>query len=79
MFKKGDIVVIEEVGEESAFYGDKLEGSIIQLQTPLAFGYANLNDNEMAEWGYISIRELRENGAYNVPHWKPKIFSDIER
>lgn len=45
----------------------------------LAFGYANLNDDDMAEWGYISIRELKDNGAYKVPGWKPKKFSEIER
>lgn len=44
----------------------------------LAFGYANLNDPEMAEWGYISIDELKENGAVPVEDWKPAKFKDIE-
>lgn len=45
----------------------------------LAFGYANLNDDQMAEWGYISIDELWENGAQPVKDWKPTKFKEIER
>jgi len=45
----------------------------------LAFGYANLNDDQMAEWGYISIDELWENGAQPVKDWKPARFREIER
>ena len=45
----------------------------------LAFGYANLNDDQMAEWGYIPINELKDNGAYKIPNWKPKKFGEIER
>jgi hypothetical protein len=33
----------------------------------LAFGYANLNDDDFAEWGYIDINELLENGAFDTP------------
>ena len=40
----------------------------------LAFGYANLNDDPMAEWGLIPISELRENGARPVEDWKPVKF-----
>jgi len=36
----------------------------------LAFGYANLNDDQFAEWGYISIDELLENGAELDKEWK---------
>jgi len=36
----------------------------------LAFGYANLNDDVFAEWGYISIDELLENGAELDREWK---------
>ena len=43
----------------------------------LAFGYANLNDDEMAEWGYISIKELEDNGAAMDKTWKPKKFNEI--
>jgi hypothetical protein len=43
----------------------------------LAFGYANLNDNQCAEWGYISIKELEESGARLVEEWKPMKFKDI--
>ncbi|MBA3045777.1 MAG: DUF2958 domain-containing protein [Euryarchaeota archaeon] len=45
----------------------------------LAFGYANLNDDEMAEWGYINIDELEENDAVPVDDWKPVKFGEIER
>lgn len=36
----------------------------------LAFGYANLNDDPFAEWGYISIKELLGNGAELDREWK---------
>ena len=45
----------------------------------LAFGYANLNDDEMAEWGYISIAELLENGASLDRDWKPCKFQEALR
>ena len=32
-------------------------------ESDAAFGHANLNDDEMAEWGYIDIADIRENGA----------------
>ena len=37
----------------------------------LAFGYANLNNDDFAEWGYISIDELLENGVELDKGWKP--------
>ena len=50
------------------------------------FGYAILGgDQEMAEWGYISYRELRE---LNVPpgieierdlHWRPRKAGEIKK
>ena len=42
----------------------------------LAFGYANLNDDRFAEWGYISIDELLENGAEINGDWKPCTYRD---
>ena len=42
-----------------------------------AFGYANLNDKQMAEWGYISIKELKQNGATMAEEWKPTKFQDL--
>ena len=42
----------------------------------LAFGYANLNDDDMAEWGYIDINELKENGAVRDKSWKPTKFKE---
>lgn len=40
-----------------------------QLQ---AFGYANLGDPYCAELGYISIKELTENGVELDLYWSPK-------
>ena len=45
----------------------------------LAFGYANLNDDTFAEWGYISLDELHENGAVKDPYWKPCLFGDAQK
>ena len=45
----------------------------------LAFGYANLNDDQCAEWGYISIKELEENGAVQVKDWKPTKFKNVKK
>jgi len=45
----------------------------------LAFGYANLNDDHMAEWGYISVEELIDNGAIKDRNWKPVSFLDAQK
>jgi hypothetical protein len=46
----------------------------------LAFGYANLNDDVFAEWGYIDIQELLENGAELDEEWKPCTYKEaVER
>ena len=37
----------------------------------LAFGYANLNNDLFAEWGYISVDELDLCGAELDEDWKP--------
>ena len=42
----------------------------------LAFGYANLNDDDCAEWGYISVAELLGNGAVLDREWKPCKFEE---
>ena len=42
----------------------------------LAFGYANLNDDNFAEWGYISIEELMDNGASLDRTWTPVTFEE---
>lgn len=42
----------------------------------LAFGYANLNNDLFAEWGYISIDELLENGAELDRDWRPCAYRD---
>lgn len=45
----------------------------------LAFGYANLNNDLLAEWGYISIDELLENGAELDEDWKPCRYRDAAK
>jgi len=42
----------------------------------LAFGYANLNNDDFAEWGYISIDELLENGAESDKEWRKCTYRD---
>jgi hypothetical protein len=45
----------------------------------LAFGYANLNNDTFAEWGYISIEELLNNGAELDRAWKPCTFKETQK
>jgi len=45
----------------------------------LALGYANLNDDNFAEWGYISIEELMDNGASLDREWKPCTFDEAQK
>lgn len=42
----------------------------------IAYGYANLNDDQFAEWGYISIDELIENNASFCLDWVPCTFEE---
>ena len=42
----------------------------------LAFGYANLNDDQNAEWGYVSIEEILENGAELDRAWTPCTYAE---
>lgn len=45
----------------------------------LAFGYANLNDDNFAEWGYISLDELMENNVTKCQNWKPCTFEEAQK
>ena len=45
----------------------------------IAFGFANLNDDMNAEWGYISIDELEENGAVLDTEWKPCSYREARK
>ena len=45
----------------------------------LAFGYANLNDDYFAEWGYIDIEELVDNGAVQDRSWRPVTFEEAQK
>jgi len=45
----------------------------------IAFGYANLNNDDFAEWGYISMEELIDNGATLNRNWKPCTYEDATK
>ena len=45
----------------------------------LAFGYANLNNDVFAEWGYISINELLDNHVELDKDWIPCTYRDAMR
>jgi hypothetical protein len=40
----------------------------------VASGYANLDNDLLAEWGYIDMKEVRDAGAEKVEYWKPRPF-----
>ena len=48
----------------------------LEPESELAFGYANLNDDDMAEWGYFSLQELKDNGAVKLNGWEPRTFKE---
>mgnify|MGYP001563457152 FL=1 len=43
-----------------------------------AFGYANLGDDQNAELGYISIKELIEHGVELDLYWTPKTLEQVK-
>ncbi|MEM3112332.1 MAG: hypothetical protein QXY90_04760 [Candidatus Anstonellales archaeon] len=45
----------------------------------IAFGYANLNDDLFAEWGYISLDELIENKVTKCHSWQPCTFEEAQK
>jgi hypothetical protein len=53
--------------------------SELDIKENLAFGYANLNDDNFAEWGYISIEELMDNNATLCRDWKPCSFEEAQK
>jgi hypothetical protein len=48
----------------------------LDKKSNIAFGYANLNNDDFAEWGYISIDELELCGAELDEGWKPCKFKE---
>jgi hypothetical protein len=42
----------------------------------LAYGWANLNNDELSEWGYICIPDLFDIGAVRDRSWKPLPFKE---
>ena len=69
IYQKWDI---EEIG----FYWLIAE---LDRKKSLAFGYANLNNDCFAEWGYINIRELVANGADQDRSWQPCTFEEAHK
>ena len=51
----------------------------LDRKTNIAYGYANLNDELFAEWGYISIDELIENNASFCSDWAPCTFEEAQK
>ena len=50
----------------------------------LFFGFVNLNDMQNAEWGYVSLTELKELMIHGMQidrdiHWVPKKVGEIEK
>jgi hypothetical protein len=45
----------------------------------IAYGYANLNDDLFAEWGYVDLDELVRNGAVRCRDWKPCAFEEAQK
>jgi len=45
----------------------------------LAFGYANLNDDNFAEWGCIDLQEIIDNNAELDRSWKPCPFGEARK
>jgi len=45
----------------------------------IAFGFANLNNDIFAEWGYIPINEIVENGGELVQDWKPCEYPEARK
>jgi hypothetical protein len=45
----------------------------------IAFGFANLNDDMNAEWGYIPIDEVVDSGGEMVEDWKPCEYPEARR
>ncbi len=51
----------------------------------LFWGYTNLGDDEMSEWGYFSFQELRELTIHKIfevdfdPHWQVRPAREIKK
>lgn len=45
----------------------------------LAYGWANLNNDMNAEWGYIYIPDILEVGAVRDRNWRPVTFSEARK
>lgn len=45
----------------------------------IAFGYANLNDDQNSEWGLIYLPDIMRVGAVRDRKWKPLPFPEAKR
>ncbi|MEM2271932.1 MAG: hypothetical protein QXP56_04610 [Archaeoglobaceae archaeon] len=45
-------------------------------ESNIAFRYANLNNDDFAEWSYIDLNELLSIGAELDESWRPCKFKD---
>ncbi|MEM3871133.1 MAG: DUF2958 domain-containing protein [Nitrososphaeria archaeon] len=48
-------------------------------ESNIAFGYANLNNDDFAEWGYIDLNELLSIGAKLDESWRPCKYKEAIR
>lgn len=51
----------------------------LDKQEMLAFGYANLNDDQNAEWGLVYLPDMMRVGAVRDRRWKPLPFPEAKR
>ena len=82
LYKTEDISIDDKIIYLHFFIG-RCDWYIAEFDgTDIFFGYANLGDPQNAEWGYISLQELKDiniNGLEvdTEPNWQAKPFSDI--
>ena len=51
----------------------------LDRKTRIAFGYANLNNDDFAEWGYIDLFDLKHEGARRDEFWEPCTFEEAQK
>lgn len=51
----------------------------INPENNLAFGYANLGNDDYAEWGTIDLTEIKRAGAIMESPWTLKKFGDVNK
>lgn len=51
----------------------------LERKENLAYGWASLNDEQNAEWGYMHLPEVESTGATNDKNWLPLYFPEAKR